>query len=388
VAAGPRLITESGPDVRAPDRGELFGNIALGMTPTNAPSATERGLAVDIRTGRFVTWPLALPDNGYLNQFVGSRDGRIALLSKEDPHGQNSIVIWDLVHERELGTLHMPPGAQSTFDAGDNAAISPDGRTAYVNLGPTRIGVFSVPTGRYLRSFTIKYAEPDAGRIIAVPWQFAPDGKLIFGGNDIGPHPAGEPGAFGPVDTRPANQRLGLVDVHTGRLLAQTGLGDISGPTALAWSPDHRLLAVGTYDGTLTLYDAETLRQVASAGVAESGPIKTVSFAPSGRDLVSAGTAGALNFWSVPDLSREARPIFVGTGANNGGVFAWYLPSGQVVGLAPDEDKSGTDLQRWFRFDAAPGDLVRTACALAGGDLTRAQWARYVGDQPYRKVCS
>jgi WD40 repeat protein len=387
VGAGPRLITESGPDLHAPERAELFGDTALGMTPQDAPSADERGYAVDIRTGRVTSWPLGLPDNGYLNQLVGSHDGRIALVSKEDTASHNSVVVWDLGANRQVGRLHMPPDAPGTFAPGVNAAISPDGRLAYVNLGASRIGVFVVPSGRYMRSFTVKYAPPDAARVVAIPWQFAPDGKLVFGGADTGPHPTPLPGAIGPNDAVPPNQRLGLVDPRSGRLLAQAELGDINGPTALAWSPDRRLLAVGTFDGTLTLFDAQTLREVATAGIAEPGPIKTLSFAPSGHDLVSAGTAGVLNFWSVPDLSREASPVSMGNGANNGGMFAWYLPSGRIVGFAPDPQRAGTDLQRWFTFRAAPADLVGTACALAGRAMTRAEWQRYVADQPYHRVC-
>jgi WD40 repeat protein len=269
-----------------------------------------------------------------------------------------------------------------------NAAISADGRTAYCNLNGARIGVFDLPSGRYVRSFTIKYAQPDSGRVEAIPWQFDPNGHLLFGGFDTGPHPNGVPaGGLGPDDATPANQRLGLVDPHTGRLVAQTGLGDVSGPSAVAWSHDRRLLAVGTFDGTLSLLDARTLHLVASAGAVEPGPIKTVSFAPDDRDLVTAGTGGAMSFWSVPDLSREGGRIAIGSGANNGGLFAWYLPSGDVVGLAPDERHPGTDLQRWFTFRAAPQELAATACSLAGGDMTRGQWARYVGDQPYRRLC-
>jgi hypothetical protein len=31
--------------------------------------------------------------------------------------------------------------------------------------------------------------------------------------------------------------------------------------------------------------------------------------------------------------------------------------------------------------------LVSAACTVAGTDLSRSQWHRYVGDQPYRHVC-
>ena len=388
VRSGSRLMTETGPDLHAPDRGELFGDVALGVTPADAPASGKRGYALDIRTGHITTWPLGLPQNGYLNQLVASRDGRTALASTEDPAGHNTVVVRNLVHNRELGTLHPPSDAPRTFALGSNAALSPDGRTAYVNLDASRIGVFDVHSGRYLRSFTIRFSGPDSARVEAIPWQFDPNGRLIFGGFDTGPHPNNVPaGGIGPDDTNPPDQRLGIVDVRAGRLVAQTDLGDVIAPSAIAWSPDRQWIAVGTYDGTLSLYDARTLRQIAAAGHVEPGPVRTVSFAPRTADLVTAGAGGVLAFRSVPDLTSEGDPIFVGNGATSDGLLAWYLPSGRVVGLGPDLHKPGTDLQRRFTFRIAPADLVRTACALGGGDLTRAQWRRYVADQAYRQLC-
>jgi WD40 repeat protein len=178
-----------------------------------------------------------------------------------------------------------------------------------------------------------------------------------------------------------------LVNVSTGRLIAQVGLGDIGDTSTVAWSHDGRFLAVGTYDGTLTLRDAATLKPLVDAGPVEPGSLTSASFAPDDKTLVTAGTSGALNFWSVPDLSREGGRVIIGNGANNGGVLAWFDAAGNVVGLASDERKPNTDLQRWFTFNAQPASLLSTACGLAGADITRVEWARYVGDRPYRPVC-
>jgi hypothetical protein len=112
-----------------------------------------------------------------------------------------------------------------------------------------------------------------------------------------------------------------------------------------------------------------------------------VSFSPDGRTIVTGGTAGSLSFFDAADLSREGTPLPIGVGANNGGVFAWFDRRGNVVGLGNDPAQPGTTLHRWFTFAAEPSSLVRTACDLAGTDITRAQWQRYVGDRPYRSVC-
>jgi hypothetical protein len=36
---------------------------------------------------------------------------------------------------------------------------------------------------------------------------------------------------------------------------------------------------------------------------------------------------------------------------------------------------------------ALPANLLRAACGLAGGSLTRQQWADYAGAEPYQQVC-
>ena len=35
-----------------------------------------------------------------------------------------------------------------------------------------------------------------------------------------------------------------------------------------------------------------------------------------------------------------------------------------------------------------PASWERTACALAGRDLTESEWATYLPDEPYRRTCA
>jgi hypothetical protein len=179
-----------------------------------------------------------------------------------------------------------------------------------------------------------------------------------------------------------------VVDPKTGRTLAQVGMGDSRGQTVAEWAPDGSVLALGTFDGTVTLYDAATLKVIASAGAVEPGFVRTAMFAPDGRTLVTSGTSGSLSFWSVPSMQRIAAPLPLGIGANTGGVYAWYAPDGEVVGFAPDNRRPGSLFQRWFDFRAQPAQLAATACELAGADITPAQWHRYLGDRPYQHVCA
>ena len=390
VSATPRLVTLSGPGIGAPDRGETFGHFVLGLTPRqgDVPEPQVKLFRADLTTGKWSAWHIGLHDGEYVNQAMASHDGTRAVISVQDEAGHNHIDIWDLVHQKLIGRLALPADAPQTFILGFNAAISPDGRTAYCNLGGSRIGVFALPSGRYLRSFQIHFSGADGARVLAVPWRFDPSGRLLFGGYDTGPHPQGGPFALGPNDTRPANHRLAVVDPGTGHILAQAGLGDIDAETISEWSPDGKLLAVGTYDGTVTLFDAATLGVVANAGAVEPGFVYSAMFSPDGQTLITSGTGGTISFWAVPGMQRIAAPLSVGVGANTSGTFAWYAPNGDIVGFAPDDSRPSAPDMRWFDFKARPDALLAQACQLAGGDFTPAQWQRYVGDQPYRHVCS
>jgi hypothetical protein len=207
---------------------------------------------------------------------------------------------------------------------------------------------------------------------------------LLVYGYDTGPHPVNNPTTFGPDDARPANHRLALVDPVSGRLLFQAGIGEVQAVRAIAWSPDGKWLAVGGLNGNLLLFNAATLTLQVDAGAVEPGFVLSVSFSPDSRTLITGGSSGAVSFWTVPDLGREGQRLVVG----NDATYAWYNPAGEVVGFASDEAKPNSSAHRWFDFPARPDELVRAACALAGADITPAQWAQYVGDQPYRHVCT
>ena len=111
----------------------------------------------------------------------------------------------------------------------------------------------------------------------------------------------------------------------------------------------------------------------------------SASFSPDDRSVVAGGTDAEMAVFTVPDLSREGTRVQF-TGTASGDWFAFYNPGGDIVGLAPTGANGGT--LRWFTFPARSSELLSTACQLAGADITHQQWARYVGDQPYRHVCS
>jgi WD40 repeat protein len=117
--------------------------------------------------------------------------------------------------------------------------------------------------------------------------------------------------------------------------------------TAAAWSPDGRGFASAAADGTITVWDGTTRRPVrvlTGHGVAAH----TVAYAPDGRALYSVGADGA--------------------------VLAWDLSGVRGLGAR-------------LSADAAPADLVRVACASAGRELSRDEWARFLPGRGFEPVC-
>jgi DNA-binding SARP family transcriptional activator len=121
-------------------------------------------------------------------------------------------------------------------------------------------------------------------------------------------------------------------------------LGDV---LATAWAPDGRTFASVGADGLAIVWDATTRRPRATfAG--HSMPLRLVAFAIDGRTLFTAGEDGML--------------------------LAWDLTSTRGIGARLENN---TDPREW----------TRSACALAGRDLTPEEWRRHVPSHPYEPVC-
>ena len=106
---------------------------------------------------------------------------------------------------------------------------------------------------------------------------------------------------------------------------------------ATAFSPDGKLLASVTLDGT-TLWDTATWRPVAPPLRASQGGWQGVDFSPDGRTLAIAGGEGRVELWDV-STRRELRELAdpAATSAEPGLSVVRYSPDGSVIAAGPQE---------------------------------------------------
>jgi hypothetical protein len=166
-------------------------------------------------------------------------------------------------------------GKEFTFPAGTarpHVKFSPDGTTLVTGGYGTTAKLWSTATGKRLREF-------DTGVEGGLTPAFSPDGTILAVGN--------------------RNGKTHLFEVSTGRLLHVL---DREMSHQLKFDPIGKALAVVYVDGTLTLWDPATGREVKSVQ-ANADELYAVDWSPDGRVLVTAGLRSLVTLWNAHDLS-------------------------------------------------------------------------------------
>ncbi|MFZ6031384.1 MAG: hypothetical protein ACOYYS_27045 [Chloroflexota bacterium] len=75
---------------------------------------------------------------------------------------------------------------------------------------------------------------------------------------------------------------------------------DESQITALAFSPDNRLIAVGMWDGSIAIVDVANWQVIATFN-GHIGPVNAIAFSGDGKTMATAGEDGLVKLWAVRD---------------------------------------------------------------------------------------
>jgi hypothetical protein len=237
--------------------------------------------------GSVVIWNLEKPmrerewrgHNDCILDAAISPDGRLLATASYD----RLVKLWDLRSGKEVQSL------SEHTDAVNSVAFSPDGRMLASAAGDRTIKVWDVATGKKRVTLSESSAELQA---VA----FAPDNKTVLAGGVDRSIRAwevmGETGSLVRSAFAHDGAIVRLVAAPDGKTLLSSGedraikvwdlatlqaratLADQSDwPLGLAVSPDSRRIAVGRYDGSLTLFDATSFRDALALRDAPTGPL-------------------------------------------------------------------------------------------------------------------
>ena len=328
----------------------------------------------------------------------------------------NSVALWD------LGDLDRPV-RQETFTEGTSTELSPDGKLIAVRNGG-EITLWDVSDIAH----PVRRGPPLTGG--GTPAEFSPDGRMLITGDkdksvlwDLSDaeHPVQRiqgdelPAVIVLVAEFTADSRtLAVANIYGGEVT----LWDVSNPahpskqdtkvpgadnpgvTALAFTPDSRILATGRSDHTIQLWDVTDRARPARVGQPLVGPgdpngnihalnspvlVLGMAFSGNGRILATTNKAKNLILWDTTDpaAAHDLGPPITTTG-----------DLVMQLRFSPDNTTLTTvDI----RGDVVPWDITGVvalqdhaaehACGITGTGLDEHAWSRFVPGLPYQPTC-
>jgi WD40 repeat protein len=242
------------------------------------------------------------------------------------------------------------------------------------------LGDFTFSTdGRYI---TLEAYEPNASEAAILVWDaltlqnisrinssgmsfiFSPDGKSLVVGHPV---------------------TADVWNVVTGEYVSQvnhdkiTNLNAFSffGGVSVAFSQDGKYIVTGSADQTARVWDVSSGREVAR--VTHENAVALVAMSPDGKIAVSASIDGVIRVWNAftgQEYARKKIIVCDNCDLTNKMYFLSFSSEGRYV-------ISNDYVWMW-----RPDDIIANACAYLSRNLTRAEWARFIGDaMPYEAVC-
>lgn len=167
-----------------------------------------------------------------------------------------------------------------------------------------------------------------------------------------------------------------------GQVISQTNLDQTSGLgdfiRSLAIDNRGKLLAIGSEDGSIILWDLKGGQPDGAPLDQHSASVASLAFSPDGATLASGGADQALILWDIGSHQSIAGPI---SGAANTLTALAFNPSDDLA----SGDKAG-NLFKWY---TSASSWIERNCTMTGRNLTRVEWRQYINQNSatYQKIC-
>jgi WD40 repeat protein len=205
-----------------------------------------------------------------------------------------------------------------------------------------------------------------AGQPLGRPRRYYP----ILGGVDVSLSPDGR--------TLAATTELGIeiIDVATRR--RRTSLPGSETVKILArFTPDGRFIVGGSTDGWARLWSTETWQPATRVLAGHTGDVFWQSTSPDARTLATGSTDGTIRLFDLATQRPLGAPL---PGLANRFVAPQFTPDGAYLLAISDDGRA-------YRWDVRPSSWARHACAVAGRQLSRSEWADALPGRDYNPAC-
>jgi WD40 repeat protein len=273
---------------------------------------------------------------------------------------------------RSLTGLHAVPGAPEAIQAltfspdGQLLAASDSSRTGTQGIAGADLGNYDAHFAALAiwRASTGKLVVPKdlgVGPGLSGALTFSRDGKLLAASRPDG-------------SVLILNPTAGQVRQTVRPLGADEGADET---VSLAFAPNGTLVT-GTRGGIIQLWNPVSGHQLAGPVAVAAGPVTSIAFDPTGqRFATTGGQDGTVKLWSSSTLQQEGTALNTEQGA---AATAAFGPGGKRL-LVVDDHGNG------FTWPTSLAAWEQRACTVAGRNLTRAEWTRYLPGHPYARVC-